>query len=470
MFTVLGSELASFSCFKDVRLGRRLGLIITQLGNGFGLSMPRSAGSHGQTQALYRFMNNESVSEQQILASEAARVQELVQGASAGQTYLAISDTTTLNYSRAKSREQLDCLTEAQQKGFYLQSLLLNTAEGCSLGLLNQTFFNRPAQDLGRSRAEANSVERKKIPVEEKESYRWIQDFECLQTLFGSLIQHRFVHVCDREGDMFELFAAQRFAHIHLLTRLNYDRCVADESSAKIKQLLRETSCGGCMSLTFHDDKIKSKRTARLEVRWVKVLLPVPPMLKRHHSSKGYKPLSMRVIEVFEPEPQEVGVVPLHWILLTTLTIDNFEQALEAIDFYAKRWRIEDFHVVLKEGCVVEKLQLEAPQALKNTIATLSIVAVQVLRLRYLNQSQGEQPMQICGLPPIAYTVVATYLKKARQLKRIEIPQQPTLSQFVQLLGLLGTGNSKNTGIRAIWRGYRDFILIFETFLALNTS
>lgn len=469
MFTELGSQLANFSDFNDLRLNRRYGLIVTQLGDGFGQSLPRCAGNHSQTQALYRFINNDSVNEQAIIDAEKARVQEVVHEAPAGQTYLAISDTTTLNYSASKSRDKLDCLTQANQKGFYTQSLLLNDAEGCPLGLLRQTFFNRPAQELGQSRAKGNSVESKKVPIEEKESYRWLEDLACLQTLFGSLSHQRFVLMGDREADMFELYAARKYEHIHVLTRLRFNRRSTPDG-LKIKELLHETPCGGCMSLTFEDEKIKTKRTAHLEVRWVQILLPVPPMLKRHHASKHYKPLPLYAIEVFEPAPQEPGVVPLHWILLTSLPIHNFSQALEAIGFYAKRWRIEDFHLVLKEGCAVEKLQLEEPQALKNTIATLSIVAAQVLRLRYLNQTQGEQPMQICGVPPLAYTVVATYLKKARNIKKIDIPKQPTLTQFIQLLAHLGTGNPKNTGVRAIWRGYRDFVLIFEAFQVFNSS
>lgn len=469
MFTELGSQLAKYSNFNDHRLSHRYGLIITQLGDGFGQSLPRCAGNHGQTQAIYRFMNNDSVNEQAILDAEKGRVKEVVHEAPAGQTYLAISDTTTLNYSRAKSRDQLDCLTKANQKGFYLQSLLLNDAEGCPLGLLRQTFFKRPAQELGQGRAKANLVEGKKVPIEEKESYRWLEDLACLQTLFGSLSQHRFVLIGDREADLFELFAARHAEHIHVLTRLRFDRR-ATPNGIKIKELLQKAPCGGCMSLTVEDEKIKAKRTAHLEVRWVQILLPVPPMLKRHHASKDYKPLPLSAIEVFEPAPQQQGVVPLRWILITSLAIDHFSQALEAIDFYTKRWRIEDFHLVLKEECAVEKLQLAEPQALKNTIATLSIIAAWVLRLRYLNQTKGEQPMQICGIPPMAYTVVATYLKKARNLNKIDIPQQPTLTQFIRLLALLGTENPKNTGVRAIWRGYRDFVLIFETFQALNSS
>ena len=468
MFNHVNLALTLNGRLGDVRLSRRLGLIVEQLGNHFGLTLPRSAGSHSQTQAIYRFMNNKVVNEQQIMATESARVGEQISRWEDQRTYLAISDTTVLNYSQAKSRQGLDCLDGVDQKGFFLHSLLLTDAEGCPEGLLSQTFFNRPAESLGTSRRQANLVARKKVPLEQKESYRWVQDLTCLQALFGPMTQHRFVHICDREGDMFELFAARRFEHILVLTRMRYDRWVAD-SGVKIKEAVRAADCGGCIALTFNDDKVKAKRTAHLEVRWTSVRLAVPPMLKRHHAEKGYEPLPMYVVEAFEPSVGASEVVPLHWMLLTTLKVENLEQALQAIFFYTQRWRIEEFHLVLKEGCAVEKLQLETAHALKNTLATLSIVAAQVLRLRYLSQTQGEHPMQVIGLPSTAYTVAATFLKKVRQIK-VQTPEHPTLNQFIQLLALLGTGNPKNTGIRAIWRGYRDFILIFETYKALNSS
>jgi hypothetical protein len=141
MFKQVNLALTLNGRLGDIRLSRRLGLIIEQLGNHLGLTLPRSAGSHSQTQALYRFMNNKVVNEKQIMATESARVVEQVSGCGVGQTYLAISDTTVLNYSRAKSRQSLGCLDGVGQKGFFLHSLLLTDAEGCAEGLLNQTFF-----------------------------------------------------------------------------------------------------------------------------------------------------------------------------------------------------------------------------------------------------------------------------------------------------------------------------------------
>ena len=139
------------------------------------------------------------------------------------------------------------------------------------------------------------------------------------------------------------------------------------------------------------------------------------------------------------------------------------EQATEIVHFYTLRWRIEDFHVVLKEGSKVEELQFEEEHALKNALVLYSIVAIQVLKLRYLSEYHPDKPVQEVGIPVEAYKAVAQVLKKVKKIN-IDIVDNPTVAQFCQLITLLGTGNKKNTGMRALWRGIRDFNLIWDTY------
>jgi hypothetical protein len=151
---------------------------------------------------------------------------------------------------------------------------------------------------------------------------------------------------------------------------------------------------------------------------------------------------------------------------MTTLPVQTVEQADEIIRFYTLRWRIEDFHVVLKEGSKVEALQFEEEEALKNALVVYSIVAIQVLKLRYLSETQPDKPIQEVGIPVEAYKAVAQVLKKVKKIK-INIVDNSTVAQFCQLITLLGTGNKKNNGMRALWRGIRDFNLIWDTYKAM---
>ena len=198
-----------------------------------------------------------------------------------GKTYLAVSDTTSLNYTTNKSRDNLDCLDSVKQKGLFCQTLMLMDDSGCPESLLRQSFFNRPARTLGQSRS-VSSTRQAKTPIEDKESYRWLEDYQELETLFGQMPQHRIVHLIDSEGDIFELLAGRHYAHIHILTRAHHDRLlVIDPKKAKLgehqptslKMAVGETDCQGCFSIAVVDDKTGEKRQTQLEVRWASVTL-----------------------------------------------------------------------------------------------------------------------------------------------------------------------------------------------------
>lgn len=467
MFNQLRADLTAQSWFNDSRLSERLGKIVEQIGNNFGKSLPQCGGNHGQTQAIYRFMSNDKVNPQRLCASESNRVVEQLR-TSVGQTYLAISDTTGLNYSYSKTRDSLNCLGKSKQKGYYCHSLSLFDALGCPQGLLNQQFYNRAPDQVGTAR-KMKSTFRKQSPIEEKESHRWLADYQTLEEHFSDMPQHRVVHIMDAEADMFELFALRRYAHIHFLCRVRFDRTL-ENTKNKLKTHVSESPCQGCMKIRIKDDKTNQKRTAHLEIRFSKVSLQVPRALKDYQKDKDYQPIEVNVVHIKEITPKGTNTTdftPLNWFLITSLEVDNLEQALQVTHFYTLRWRIEDFHVVFKEGCEVEKLQFgDAPQ-LKNALVVFSIVAMSVLRLRYLCETQPDSLLECIGIPNEAYFVIAKYLQKVKNIN-VNLDTQPSILNFVHLICLLSTGNGKNTGMRALWRGYRDFVIIYDTYKAFN--
>jgi hypothetical protein len=278
MFTQLGADLARQSKFNDTRLSTRLGIIVEQIGNNFGSSIPQCGGNHGQTQAIYRFMSNDKVDTQRLCESEAKRVVDKV-SSSKGQTYLAISDTTVLNYSYSKSREHLDSIGQADQKGYFCHNLGLIDASGCPMGLVNQRFYNRPVEAVGNSRKEKSTL-RKRKPVEEKESNRWLEDYQLLEEKFSDMPQHRIVHVMDAEGDMFEHFALRQHEHIHFLSRVRFDRSLVG-TQEKLKSEVSKSDCLGCMKIHIRDDKTHQNRVAHLEIRFSKMTLQPPPCVNR---------------------------------------------------------------------------------------------------------------------------------------------------------------------------------------------
>ena len=85
--------------------------------------------------------------------------------------------------------------------------------------------------------------------------------------------------------------------------------------------------------------------SALLEVRQAQAVQLPPP-----DGAAGSAPVAFRLVHVREEAPP-TGAAPLEWFLLTSL-----EVAERVLDWYRLRWRIEDWHRVLKSGCQVEQL------------------------------------------------------------------------------------------------------------------
>ena len=107
---------------------------------------------------------------------------------------MAISDTSTLNYTTNKSSAQIGYLDTLKQKGYQMQTLMLCDSEGCPEGLLRSSFYNRQASDLHKS-SRVSSAELSKQPIEEKESYKldrafWkgLRDFDLIYQAFCMMI------------------------------------------------------------------------------------------------------------------------------------------------------------------------------------------------------------------------------------------------------------------------------------------
>lgn len=168
------------------------------------------------TKAAYRFFDNPKVSPERILSSHYERTVKRMQSHA---VVLAVQDTTFLNYTHHPQTEGLGEIgTQAQnQRGFGMHSTLAVTSQGLPLGLLTQPFFERPIGEASHTASETQ-----KLPIEEKESYRWVEAFEQVIELKPEKVQ--VVTVCDREADFYEMFVTAKEKQADLLVRANTNR------------------------------------------------------------------------------------------------------------------------------------------------------------------------------------------------------------------------------------------------------
>jgi len=404
----------------DTRLTRRLGELAAAFAEQPAAAIPKATGNWSQACAAYRFLDNERVTAAAVLSTHIART---LRRAAHQPLMLAVSDTTSLNYSDRPHTTGLGPIGNNADKptGLFLHTLLAFTPDGQPLGVLDaQNWAREPAQ-FGSTR------QRNRKPVAEKESAKWLRSYEALAGHATTTAQTRWVMIADREADIYELFerpAAQPSGPA-LLIRSQHNRGVDGLKHKLFAQLARAPQAGS-LRVQVPAKPGRRARTALLTVRFCEVRL-ASPWLKAERP-----PLTVWAIEAREEHPPR-GAGPLHWRLLSSLPVTTLDEAVEKIRWYCVRWGIEVFHKVLKSGCAVEALQLESAARLVRCVTIKLVVAWQTMALCKLGREQPDTKISEL-LEETAWRVLVAATHRDQPRPR----GVPRASEAVQWIGRLG--------------------------------
>ncbi len=298
------------------------------------------------------------------------------------------------------------------------------------MGLLRQSYVVRRDEYFG------HAAERKALPFEEKESHRWKEHFLEGQALCEECPGLEGVFIADREADIMELFHAHTCDRMHLVVRSRHDRKLADGLGNLYGHLSAQPTKGGYRTTVLHPD-LKKEREVDLEVRFCRVDLKLHKALP---VKRGLPSVALYAVEAREVGPPPDIKDPVHWVLLTTLPVEDLEQALEVIGYYVLRWLIERFHYLLKSGGAgVEELQLHEPRRLQNAITAYSIAALNVFKIRYWAEKSPETDIYQAGITEVEHRVLYTYAGQRIDSKVSFNPDKPpTVEHFCVILGQLG--------------------------------
>jgi len=264
-----------------------------------------------------------------------------------------------------------------------MHSSLAVTTEGVPLGLAAIKFWSlKEFKNTTKKRSKVNFT---RIPIEETESYRWIENLRQSTARLGD--PSRCVHIGDRESDIFELFCAASELGTHFLVRTCTNR-LAGDGQHTVADEMSEVRVKGLHRIEFRDAKGRLHH-ALLEIRYRRLTV-WPPVAKQRH----YPALRLTVIHATEcGEP--AGRPRVEWKLATDLSVNSRADAIEKIDWYAMRWKIETFHKNLKSGCKAEESQLRTAGRLTNLIAIFCILAWRVFWLTEINRSAPEAQPEV---------------------------------------------------------------------------
>jgi hypothetical protein len=320
-----------------------------------------------------------------------------VQRMKAQPVVLCIQDGSDLNYTGLAECEGLGVLganqTGARGQGLHLHSMLAVTPQGLPLGVLSaQCHAPEP-------RAKDDERPKSAIPIEEKKTFAWIQGLQDCIDLAPQLPDTRIICVMDREADFSELFEEQRRKHrVDLLVRAKHNRCVGDD--LKFFELLRESPAQDHLQIPVPRQSArpkKSKQQAREPhpQRMAEVALHYRQVEFRPTTNvKDASPFTLGVVHVREENPPE-GAKPLEWFLLTSRAIVTSEDAQECLRWYALRWRIEDWHRVLKSGCAIEQLAHKTAERLKRAVAINLVIAWRIMLMTLMGRTYPDLPAEL---------------------------------------------------------------------------
>lgn len=424
----------------DRRLNKRFAEVLAELAARPTASIPAACGGRAELEGVYRLFANPKTNFENLLQPH---IDATRQRLAAQPIVVLVQDTSELDVTRPEQQVVgAGPLDGASRRGALLHLLHAFTPDGTPLGTVVGRAWVRDEEPLNASRSRA---ERAAIPIEAKESHRWVLTLRQAQEEARRCPTTQFLCVADSEADIYEVLlegtrepgpgdwivrACQNRALLGEDGKNSGEKCVRE-------QLLEQPVLFG---KTIHVRGRKAKvacetrgrrqprqsRQAEVVVRAARVTLRPP-----WRADRKLPPVTVNVVLVSEVNPPPDDE-PVEWLLLTSSPIDSAEQVRQIIQYYCVRWMIEVLFRVLKSGCRVEERLFEYMDRLLSCLAVYVIVAWRTLYVCRLGRSCPDVSCEVVFEP-------AEWKSVWKVVRRQDPPAQPpALGDFIRLVAQLG--------------------------------
>lgn len=342
-------------------------------------TLPNQLRGRASTTAAYRLLAQDELTHPVLLMPHFEQTRT---AAAKHDIVLLVQDTTQLDYTNHPATTGLGPIGDNKGRGFLLQSVLaVAPHEEQLLGIAQQEVFTRQPAPADESRIER--VRRA------RESQAWCRAVDAIGAPSPSGAA-TWVHVGDRYSDFYEFMVAARRNNTHFLLRAAQDRRVQlpDSSAAHLLSYARSLAPVESREIDVVPHENQSARRARLGVSWGALELQ-PPMRGQERSPL---PLQAWIVRAAEYEPVPEGSEELEWVLISSLPIENASQAWERVEWYKKRWVIEEYHQCLKSGSSIERRNLRDGAGLQRLLGICAPIALRLLQLRELARVGASRP------------------------------------------------------------------------------
>jgi hypothetical protein len=455
--------------FGDKRLDARLIKLCDRFSDAPESPINQACLDWAETKAAYRFFQNSKVEVAEMLAGHRCKTAQRIKE---HKTVLALQDTSYFVYTNHPKTEGLGKMSLKKGKnvkniysnGLIMHTCLAVTTKGLPLGLLDQKIFARKLRKKENKKAKPHD----NLPIEEKESYRWLEALEKTKELTGSTL---IVTVCDREADLYDFFLRSHQINAPVLVRANTDRTInrksryAEKDVEKLWEHMRKQPNSGSYvveiskrSKTKHT-KEREARNAIVSVRFDSFTLN-PPRNNIRHSTEKLPDIEMHAVYVLEENPP-TGEEAIDWMLLTNLPVMSYDDAYEKVLWYCLRWRIEMYFKVLKSGFMVESCRLGHADRLAKYLTVMSIVAWRLFMITLIARTDPAIPCSTF-LTDQEWKVLFLRVNTSKPIPK----KIPTIGIVViwiaKLGGYLARKNDGPPGSITLWRGWKRLVDLSE--------
>ena len=422
----------------DKRRTKRLGVVAKNMLESPERSLPQQNATWSDLKAAYRLFDSEQVTFESVCSPHWQQTRQTKPG-----RYLLISDTTDINRYTHQATTDLGMLGDGKGRGVQLHSsLIYNSEEQLIEGVAGSVLYYR-------SHVPKNETRMQRL--------RRVRESE----LWGNLVAElgpapegsHWIHVFDRGGDNFEAMCRIKQTGCDWVIRASkLNRKVIDERGEKrpLSEVVPEAASLGSYELSLRSRPGVRARTAHIDVSVADVTMPRPQHCSPWLRECGISELTVNIVIVQETNPPK-GVSPVHWVLLTSLPVETFEQAWQVVEDYEHRWLIEEYHKVIKTGCNIEGPALRTADRLEPLLGLISVLGVRLFQMKLLGRSQCEAKAKT--------HVPASWLKCLKlarpKVKLTDMTVYEFFRELAKMGGFLGRRHDGEPGWQTVWRGFQ---------------
>jgi hypothetical protein len=452
---MINREINFINNFGDTRLGKRANRFLGLITKHQKVAINSISKDWAEAIDNYRMLENEKVTLEDITAGIINNCSKNAQCSHA----LVFQDTTQPSYEKNRERIKpgsgLGEIGDNKSLGYFMHpSLVVDADKMTCFGFSDIKVWIR---EEGREKY-TDKEKRKSLPIEEKESYRWLESINKSKERLP--LCERFTSIADRESDMYELFANVPDEKTDLLIRSKGNKRIKE---GKLYEYLSKQKATGEYEIEIEPDKRKNreKRKAKIEIRFTKIHLIKP---KRRKEKKYPAEIELFAVEAREkPETVPSGEKPILWRILTTHYVGNFAQAAKIVKWYSLRWYIEElFRVIKKKGLDIESSELKNGKSIIKLGLFALASALKLMQVLLAIRNNDEQPIDI------AFTKhEQKYLKKiskqykGRTDKQKNLFKEGTLNWAAWIIarigGWKGYGSQRKAGPITMYEGLVKF-------------